>query len=469
MRRARSIAPWLLALSLTAAGCDATTVASDEMSPELEAVSLEVELDADRQPTFDLVSAGPLPFVPVTLAELRGASSGALGPDTEIVLRDGTRRRLDDALALLNEAERQVALSGSTLRGGVDGIGQPLPEVLGVDGVKAPVTYAARVDYAALAEQREELLRGLDAHPLPRVKLAGDLTNAEYHDLFDDDGGGGSVGQPFAHAEDPECVDEPFEAGDGYGLELGVEGSFAARLDASVHLSGDAAAARASAQAYAGGTVFGADFALIDVRSDFVGPHEGEGTGHVRVSILGEDLYDGDVGPGTLHQGAHAETLRAGVKIPIANLLGLVAVTARVGVEGRAGVRWVGATTDRFARIGLTPWASTSAFARIDAAARIDLGIAKAKLKVGVGGKLTFLEDSLVLMANAQENGGECLHYNWYYEGTNALRALSGKVDLHASANACVLGLCVGDRWHWNLFEWDGVGPFEAVIFADED
>ena len=168
-----------------------------------------------------------------------------------------------------------------------------------------------------------------------------------------------------------------------YDFSFGDPTIISVFLNGKLELDGTSTSTSFDAEANAGGSLFGNSFDVLQTSGKLSAPGKGQLNINVTASVLGKSVYDvNQNAPSTFSKfDSVSKTLDESTTIRF-TLLG-IPISAKVGIQGKAGVSYGVTVAPVKASGNVVPTINTNAYAQIGA----DIDIASA----GVGGRLTIL------------------------------------------------------------------------------
>jgi hypothetical protein len=393
----------------------------------------------------------PIPFRPFEMHDLRAKKPGEpVSPDQQITLANGKKMTLRQYLDHINILEKQLNTIGHSLRG-------PAKETKLQETV---------VPHALLQQQTQKVkaahLSNTRSQPfnLPAAEQQHanlNLAKVDYDRLKNL--------QVFA----PKKVHYDW----GWDWGVGDPSTFATSVDIKLALdgvkspTGSTASSDVTAEAKAGGALFGNSFDILRMTGNLHAADSGTMTAKLGIFVLGNSVYNLDKSTTAKFYKSDTvqKSLDKSVKVDFA--IGPIPVSVAVGIQGTAGVGYAVTVAPVVAKVSGGPFVKSKAYAQF----AVDLDIASA----GVEGDLTLLDYGLNV--DGEISFGLDVYSLKPYFRTEAklsqnMKMLSGELDLFLEA--CVpcgdFGASCGfpflsctDRYTWILFKWDGF-EYDGVL-----
>lgn len=233
-----------------------------------------------------------------------------------------------------------------------------------------------------------------------------------------------------------------------YYKQMGDASSFQAYLYSNVHVYGGSQKVGFQATGMAGGAIFGNYFVLLNGEGDGVSQN-GAITGHIGLNVLGATIINKSYNVPVAFSGDKNWSME--VAQPYHIWIGPIPVGGRVGVRGKAGLKYNGGLYGGTVSANVSPYANVSGFAE----AGVDIWFAGA----GVGGELTFLKDTLNMTASAYLGGAKGRPtITASVVGYNNINTLSGRLY--------VWGQLFGFQGEHDFYNWSGFSA-QGYLFND--
>ncbi len=243
-----------------------------------------------------------------------------------------------------------------------------------------------------------------------------------------------------------------------WDLRAGDPKHFSAYVFGKAETRGDADSATFHAESTAGGSAFGYGHELLKLTADFTASRLQEHEARIEASVGGSTVY-------TLAKRSKEmwsktdrveKTIDVSATVPIFSL-GIISVTAKVGVQGTAGLEYGASIGPGIVGAHVTPYVRTGVYVQ----ASVNVIIAEA----GAIGKLTLLNDSLELtgsVALVPKNIDNVLKWGVYSKMQlhNNMEMLNGEVSafvkLYFPCWTSILPSICNKQWDVHLFGWKG-------------
>lgn len=255
---------------------------------------------------------------------------------------------------------------------------------------------------------------------------------------------------------------QPLHWNKDWNYTVGDPSVFSAFINGHITLDGTQNGTTIDGAAKAGGSMFSHSFDLLQVTSNLNAPRSGNMNVKVAVSVVGSSVYNlnQDVTTSWTKTDSLQKTLDKSVTYHFS--LGPIPMTARMGVQGTAGISYGVAIAPTRASANLGPFVHTKVYAQIGA----DIVIGGA----GAGANLTLLntDGSLNGAVSIEQDAGRGAYYKWNDSYSQSLNMLNGNVYVYAYIYVPCWGLppWCKKEWDWTIFSWGGFSA-SGTLFSD--
>ena len=255
-----------------------------------------------------------------------------------------------------------------------------------------------------------------------------------------------------------------------WDLRAGDPKHFSAYVFGKAETRGDANSATLHAESTAGGSAFGYNHELLKLTADFTASRLEEHEARIEASVAGNSVYT--LAKRSKEMWAKSDRIEKAVDvsatIPLFSL-GIISVTAKIGIQGAAGVEYGVSMGPGIVGAHLSPYVRTAVYVQ----ASVNVIIAEA----GAIGKLTLLNDTLELtgsLALVPNKSDGILRWGVYskLQLHNNMEMLNGEVSafvkLYFPCWTSILPSICNKQWDVHLFGWKGF-QVQGDIFSQAD
>jgi hypothetical protein len=393
----------------------------------------------EMDPALVQVNTRPaIPFHPFTMRDPR--TGRIVDPDTLITLHNGKRMTAGDYYAEANSLERGFNALGYSLRSSAPvtlqesrvNVGALQSQASGIAAMHKPFdqqTMAAIPSFQQL-EAQHQLLVNQDALRFQRLNQAIATKSLV------------RSGAPAAGSF-PGSFSQP----NTWNYEIGDPDTLYAFVNGRQDLTGNLSQATLSADAKAGGAIFGHNFDLLRATGSLSSPKSGALSANLKLNVIGfGDIYNFNQSANASWTKSDSFSKPVDVHTTLHMFIGPVPVGVTIGARGSANLQyWVGLRPG-----SVSANVQPSLQADVYGEAGVDIGIASA----GFGGSVTLIRGGVVLTGTCSlDVDAKGPYVDLDYGCFDIIQALSGRVYAYADVDV----LLYSKRWEHDFWSWDGV------------
>ena len=415
----------------------------------------QAEVDRHRQ-LVKTKKLTPIPYKAFTYQDFKDPKTGVpIKPDEMITLKikdeRGKQKRISgqEFLNEVNKLEQQFNTFGYTFR-------KPRKTMISAQGVptQPPVLEESVINTKLMQDQRVKAAPAFKKVDPSKIKV-NPYKISSFQAVTPVAPG------KISHQAVPQNLQQivgaikPYHNVKSYDQDWGDRNWFAVGIHAKMQLDADQNKMRAYAEGRATGTVYNQDWDIVKVTGLAEAPTQTAGQKmHAKLvaNVCGEDFFTyEDSKDGSLLIGED-RSIGVDESVSFHFVIVVIPVEARLGFRGSAGIEYGIDLAPLKAKALFSPHVNTTAYAQI----AVDLKVVKG----GVGGKLTLLDAALPIGATVgvETSPTPILFAEYYIQ--HKITVLSGSIYAFVEVDL----LFWSDSWSWDIFKWEGFGPYDGYL-----